>query len=89
MKATALPVTGTGAVRAGPGVYRGLRLRDTSGATNTVKVFDNASAASGTILFVAQLAANATTTDAPGDGMFHANGLFLQTTGTVEGSVWT
>jgi hypothetical protein len=86
-KAAALPVTGTGAVRAGPGVYKGCRIRDTSGAANTVKIFDN-TAASGTILFVAQLAANASATDAPADGVFHATGLHLQATGAIEGSVW-
>jgi hypothetical protein len=86
-KAAALPVTGTGTVRAGPGVYRGARIRDTSGVANTVKIFDN-TAASGTILFTAQLAAQGTTTDAPADGIYHANGLHLTSTGAIEGSIW-
>jgi hypothetical protein len=84
--ATPLPVTGTGTVRAGPGVYKGCSIRDTSGAGNTVKIFDN-TAASGTILFAVVLAANGAATDVPGDGVFHATGLHLTSTGAIEGSV--
>ena len=84
--ATAMPITGTGTIRTGPGVYKGCSIRDTSGATNTVRIFDNTSA-SGTILFAVQLAAGASALDNPGDGVFFKTGVFLQAGAAVEGSV--
>jgi hypothetical protein len=54
---TAYNVTATGAVFALPCTFRGASIRDTSGATNTIRIYDNASAASGTILLTVQLAA--------------------------------
>lgn len=90
MTAQATPVgaTGTGAVVTTPCTYRGLSFRDTSGATNTLKLFDNASAASGTVLYAAQVSANqAFPLDNIPDGLHCANGIYLQATGAVEGSV--
>jgi hypothetical protein len=88
-EASAVNVTATGVVVATPASLRGCSIRDTSGATNTVKIFDNASAASGTILLSVQLAANASIPPlAIDDGLRAANGLFLSATGAVEGSVW-
>ncbi len=86
-QAVPYPVTGTGAVVPSPATYRGISIRDTSGATNTVTLFDNASAASGTVLATAQLAAGASFLDIAPDGVRAASGLFLQTTGAVVGSV--
>ncbi|GAB2836327.1 hypothetical protein GCM10027176_45820 [Actinoallomurus bryophytorum] len=89
-QASAKAVTGTGAVQAGPCTLRGLSLRDTSGSGNTVKIYDNASAASGTVLYAYALGTSgATTPPVTIDGGLRAvNGLYLSTTGSVEGSVW-
>lgn len=86
-QATAVGVTGTGAVLGNPCTYRGLSIRDTSGVTNIVRVYDNAAAASGKILAAFQLAGNASALDTVPDGVRAENGLFLETTGAVEGSV--
>jgi hypothetical protein len=77
-----------GALLANAGILAGFSLRDTSGAANTIKLFDNLSAASGTVIAVVQLAANASQTVAIPDGVWVASGLFAQQTGAAEGSVW-
>jgi hypothetical protein len=83
-----VPITGTGQVgAAGPGRLMGYSIRDTSGATNTVKLFDGTSAA-GTILGAFQLAANADRSISIPAGLFFRLGVFASTTGAVEGSVW-
>jgi hypothetical protein len=88
-QANAVNVTGAGAVYAGPCTFRGCTIRDTSGATNTVEIFDNPSAAAGTVLFSVQLAANASSPPlAVADGIRASAGLFLQSTGAIKGSVW-
>jgi hypothetical protein len=88
-QAAAVNVTGAGVVNATPCTFRGCSIRDTSGSTNTIKVYDNASAASGTILLAVQLAANASVPPlAVSDGLRANAGLYLSTTGSVEGSVW-
>lgn len=80
-------VTATGVVVATAATYRGLSIRDTSGATNTVTLYDNASAASGTVLGSFQLAGNASALDNIADGLRCANGIFLQATGAIVGCV--
>lgn len=85
-QAVAVPVTGTGAVLGTPGTYRGISIRDTTGAPNTVTLYDN-TAGSGTVLATAQLAANASFLDVAPDGVRAGTGLFLTTTGAVVGSV--
>lgn len=88
-QASAVNVTGTGPVNVGACTLRGCSIRDTSGVTNTIKVYDNASAASGPVLFAVQLAGNASVPPLSiADGLRAANGLFLQATGAIEGSVW-
>jgi hypothetical protein len=82
-------VTATGAVSAAPCTFRGLSLRDTSGAANTVDLYDNASAASGTVVASVALAANGSGHVSAPDGVRCANGLWLQATGALVGSVWT
>lgn len=83
--ATPFPVTGDGVVFAGPCTYRGMRLRDTSGAANTITVYDNASAAAGTVVDVLQLGANAA--DGTEGDVVCAKGVYVDTTGAVVGSV--
>jgi hypothetical protein len=89
MTAQAVPynVTATGAVVATPCTYRGLSIRDASGATNTVTLYDNPSAASGIVLASFQLAANASALDSVPDGVRCAAGIYLQATGAIVGSV--
>lgn len=88
-QAIAVNVTATGAVIARPCTFRGCSIRDTSGAGNTIKIYDNASAASGTVLMAVQLAANASVPPlSVADGLQAVNGLYLSATGAVEGSVW-
>jgi hypothetical protein len=87
-QASAVPAA-AGALVVSPCTLRGLSIRDTSGATNTVRIYDNASAAAGTLLFSVQLAGNASTPPLSIDhGLRAINGLFLTATGAIEGSVW-
>lgn len=86
-QASAVNVAGSGAVIATPCTYRGLSVRDTSGVANTVTVYDNASAAAGTVLGSFTLAANGSALDNIADGVRAANGIFLQSTGAIVGSV--
>lgn len=88
-QASPVNVTGTGVVNAGPCTLRGLSIHDTSAAGNTVKIYDNASAASGTLLFAYTLASGGTTPPLTiDDGLRASAGLYLSCTGSVEGSVW-
>lgn len=87
-QASAVPAA-AGALSAVPCTLRGLSIRDTSAVTNTIKIFDNASAGSGTMLFSVQLAGNASVSPLSiADGLRAVNGLFLTATGALEGSVW-
>jgi hypothetical protein len=85
-QATPVNVTGTGTVYGTPCTYRGLSIRDTSGSTNTVTLYDNTSAA-GTVIGSFQLAANASALDNIADGVRCANGIHLASTGAIVGSV--
>ncbi|SEB43546.1 hypothetical protein SAMN04489727_1723 [Amycolatopsis tolypomycina] len=87
-QASARSVTASGAVSPTPCTLRGLSLRDTSGAANIVDLFDNASAASGTVVATVVLAANGSGHVSAPDGVRCANGLYLQATGAVVGAVW-
>ncbi|WP_410676659.1 hypothetical protein [Amycolatopsis sp. cmx-4-68] len=82
-------VTGSAAVSATPCTFRGLSLRDASGATNTVDLFDNPSAAAGTVVATVVLAASGYEQISVPDGVRCASGLWLQATGALVGSVWT
>jgi hypothetical protein len=87
------PVALTGsdqALRAvGPGVYRGFAIRETAGAVATIQIYDNASAATGTLLDTIRLAANESAREWYGnDGIWFQNGVYVKiVAGTVEGSV--
>ncbi|UUV34383.1 hypothetical protein NQK81_13310 [Amycolatopsis roodepoortensis] len=88
-QASARNVTASGAVASAPCTFRGLSIRDTSGAVNVVDLFDNASAASGTVVATVALAANGHAHVNVPDGVRCVNGLWLQAAGAVVGSVWT
>lgn len=85
---SARPVTASAVVASTPTTFRGLSIKDTSAAGNTIKVYDNPSAASGTILFERVLAANADVTVMDPSGVRGASGLYFSSTGSVEGSVF-
>ena len=77
-----------GALQANQGVLRGIAIRETAGAAATVRLFDNASAGSGTLLGAYNLAALGTVDlDYPRGRQF-VNGVFAVITGTVEGSIF-
>lgn len=77
------------AVSVAAGIYAGFAIRETAGATATVRLYDNASAASGTLLDTIALAANESAREyyLPG-GIWCVNGIYAKiVAGTVEGSV--
>lgn len=90
MQSPARTVALTGAdqvVRAAASIYRGITLRETAGATAVCVLYDNASAASGTILDAFSLAANASVSFVH-DGIWAENGIFVDiVSGTLAGSV--
>jgi hypothetical protein len=84
-QSTAIPVTATGAVVGNPCTLRGFHIASTAGAT--VVLYDNAAAASGTILGQFVLAAGADRQVDISDGVRCANGIFISTTAAVQGHV--
>jgi len=68
--------------------FRGLSIRDTSGSANTVNLYNNATAASGTIVATVELPANGSGHVAAHAGVFCSAGLFLEADGALTGSVW-
>lgn len=94
-KVRAVPVTTSAVVLAQPCAFHGATLRETGGTNPvTVRVFDNASGASGTVLLTRRLAANESfdvyfpVEDNEG-GIRADNGLYVEVTGTgtLEGSI--
>lgn len=87
-----LPFTGaSGALALVPApftYYRGFRLRETAGAIATIVVWDNASAASGTILDEIQFTALESVRETYSPPQVAKNGIYLQVVaGTVAGSI--
>lgn len=67
--------------------YRGVRLRETAGAVATIVVYDNASAASGTILDEISFLAGQSVRETYGPAQLVRNGIFVSVVaGTVAGS---
>lgn len=87
------PVALTGsdqAVRATAGIYRGFTVVETGGSsTATVRIYDNASAASGTLIGAANLAASGSADISVEPGVWCVNGIYVDVggSGTVAGSV--
>jgi len=80
--------TDTGALTVGtPGVLRGLSVFDTSGAANTIRVYD-AGSATGPLLASVTVAANAAADIDLGHGRRFATGLYVDCTDTVDGTAW-
>lgn len=88
--ARAVALTGSDqAVSAVPTVYRGFTLRETAGAVATVRLYDNASAASGTLIDSVALAAGESRSIwLASGGILTTAGLYVKiVAGAVEGSV--
>ena len=85
----AVALTGSDqAVRAGQGYYRGFTIRETAGAAAVVVIYDNASAASGTVLEQVSLGANESAREFYPSAIFAAAGIYVDVvSGTVAGSV--
>lgn len=85
------PIALTGsdqAARATACIFQGWTIRETAGAAAYVRMYDNASAASGTLVGEVSLAANGSSTIV-GAGIRCTAGLYVDiVSGTVEGSVF-
>lgn len=76
--------------RTGGGQYGGFSVRETAGSTATIRLWDNASAASGTLLETISLTANASLREEYKWGVRALNGIYVEiVSGTVEGSIRT
>lgn len=85
-QSTAVNVTGTGAANAGPCTLRGFWIFSVAGAT--VTIYDNASAASGTVLAAFVLTANQYAWLDASDGVHCVQGVYVSVTaGTIIGNV--
>lgn len=87
--AESVPLTGADQVIMDkPCTYRGYTIRETAGATAVVRLFDNASAASGTPLEEISLGSYGSTGDLYESGLRAVNGITVDVvSGTVVGSV--
>jgi hypothetical protein len=88
--ARAIALTGSDqAVRADATIYRGFSIRETSGsAAAVVRLFDNASAASGTVLDEISLASGESVREWYEGGIWAVNGIYVDVvSGAVAGSV--
>lgn len=76
---------------AGPTQYRGIVLRETSASGCVLRIWDSASAASGTLLDVVVVAANAAVSNMLPAPVWASNGIVIErVSGTnYEGSVFT
>ena len=87
--AIAVAVTGDAVISAHRTTFVGLSVRNATGAANTVSLYDNASAASGTVIAVVDLVATVGHAwIAVPCGVRCENGLYLDSTGAITGSVW-
>lgn len=78
------------AVRATPAVYRGFTVVETGGSsTATVRIYDHASAASGTLIGAVNLAAGGAADVSLNIGVWCENGIYVDVggSGTVAGSI--
>lgn len=86
--ARAVAYSATGAVRAASGIVRGYLVHETAGAAARVHIYDNASAASGTLIGAATLAANEAVDVDIDDGLWVENGVYVSVVaGAVDGHV--
>lgn len=82
------PVSADEAALARAGNYHGFTFRETAGSTAVIRIYDNASAASGTLLDSISLSANESAREFYECGVRCKNGIYVDVvSGTVEGSV--
>lgn len=83
------PLSGSSqVVKAVAWAYYGFTIRETAGATALVRIFDNASAASGTVLDEISLLANESARECYPRSIRAENGIYVQVvSGAVSGSV--
>lgn len=86
---TALTGGASQIVRAGATVYKGIVVRETGAGALVLRVWDNASAASGTIIDIISLAANGVWNLGGDINLWCQNGVFIERVSgtTYEGSV--
>lgn len=85
---TAITLTGSDQQAwAGPGTYRGVVVRETAGSAASVRVHDGTSAA-GPLVAVVDLVADASADLDHAVGRRCADGLFVDVTGSVAGSIF-
>jgi hypothetical protein len=87
---SAVALTGSNqAVRATSGAYCGFTIRETAGAVAVVRIYDNATTNSGTLLEeIALAAAESAREYYQGGGVRCANGIYVNVvSGTVSGSI--
>lgn len=85
---TAVAVSASAVVLGVAGVYRGFSLRETSGtASATIRIYNNASAASGTMVETVQLNPAESRSESLPVGITVAGIYFSVVSGVVEGSV--
>jgi hypothetical protein len=76
------------AINATAGIYVGFAIRETAGAVAVVRIYDNASAGSGTLLDSIGLAANESAREFYPGGIWCSGGIYVDVvSGSVEGSV--
>jgi hypothetical protein len=85
----AVALTGSDqAVSAKPAIYAGFVIRETAGAVAVVRLYDNPSAASGTLIDDVALAANESAREFYPNGIWAATGIYVKiVSGAVEGSI--
>lgn len=88
-RVVALTGGATQVASAGPCYYKGISVRETAGAVAVVRVWNNAAAASGTLITTIALAASASTDHwLSGGGLAADQGLFVEkVSGTFEGAI--
>lgn len=89
--ARTIPLTGANqAASTAQAVYVGFTIRETAGAVAVVRIWDNASAASGTVLEEIALVANESRSECYARGVWAVNGIYVQVvSGTVVGTLRT
>ena len=86
---TSLPASSK-AIRSGAGQLGGFSVAETAGSTAKIRLWDNATSASGTLVATIPLTANAGLTKEFKWGVRLTNGLFVEVvSGAVEGSLFT
>lgn len=88
--ATAIAITGTQVVSATPCILVGYSLRNTFAGAANYNIFDDPDSANGTRLIMLHFTMQNESTGAvaiPG-GVHAENGLYLESGGAIEGSVW-